>query len=320
MEHSLPPDRLLAIIETQSEIAASALDLDAVMTLVVRRARALTGAAAGVVELADGEEMVYHVASGTAEAHLGLRLRRDESLSGLCVRLGEVLHRRDAETDGRVDLDACRRVRAMSMLCVPLEHERRVVGVLKVYDPRPEAFDEADVTTLDLLSVLIAAQMGHSSEFARHRHESRRDPLTGLPNRRAFDERLGADASRLRRHGGALSLALLDLDGFKRLNDTHGHAGGDAVLRAVARRLQQVRGEDCAFRFGGDEFAILFAETPPEGARAAVQRLEGAIHADPECAGVGVSWGVAALEDGDPAALLATADAVLYEVKRARAR
>ena len=137
MRTSLSPDRLLGVVELQNEIAATALDLDQVMALVAERSQALIGAAAAVVEIAEGDEMVYRVASGTAEPFLGLRLRIDASLSGLCVRRGEVLHCRDATHDPRVDLDVCRRVGAMSMLCVPLRHGDRVVGVLKVYDPEP---------------------------------------------------------------------------------------------------------------------------------------------------------------------------------------
>src|SRR5689334_4761950 len=148
MRQALSGERLRAIIATQNEIAASVLDLDAVMALVVRRASEITGASAGVIEMLEGAEMVYVVASGTAEPYLGRRLRAATSLSGMCVELGEVLHCEDADTDDRVDAEACRRVGARSLLCVPLHHAGGVVGVLKVYDPRAHAFDDGDVETL----------------------------------------------------------------------------------------------------------------------------------------------------------------------------
>jgi diguanylate cyclase (GGDEF)-like protein len=315
MTPELPGERLLAIIETQNQIAATALDLDAVMKLVVERAGSLTCANAAVIELADGDEMVYHVGAGAAAEHVGLRLRVDSSLSGLCVRQGRTLHCRDASADDRVNLDACRRVGAMSMVCVPLSHDGRVIGVLKVYDPRPNAFVSDDVATLDLLSGVIASHMAHASDFAEQFHGSRHDALTGLPNRRALDERLAAEMALGSRHGGQLTLGLLDLDRFKEVNDTLGHPAGDAVLRAVAKNVSY-RAEASAYRLGGDEFALLLFETTPEGARVAMERIALMIATDPECRGVGGSWGLAFYQAGDePAGLLARADAALYEAK-----
>jgi diguanylate cyclase (GGDEF)-like protein len=317
---SLEPERLRAIIETQTEIAASALDLDSVMALVVRRARELTSAAAGVIELAEGEEMVYHVASGIAEDHVGVRLKAAGSLSGLCVARGELLYCEDAESDHRVDLAACERVRARSLVCVPLGHRGELVGVLKVYDPRPCAFDSADISVLSLLSSVIAAHMAHASDYRDQQHLSLHDSLTGLPNRRCFIERLAAEGARLRRHGGEVSLCLMDLDGFKQINDALGHVAGDEVLRAVGAHLHELRGEDAAYRIGGDEFALILVAANEEGAALATLRIVEAVRRDPACRGVGVSFGVARLGEDDPAAALARADAAMYESKRASSR
>jgi diguanylate cyclase (GGDEF)-like protein len=193
-----------------------------------------------------------------------------------------------------------------------------VVGVLKVYDERAHAFDAADVETLSLLSGVIAAHMAHAGEFENHQHASAHDPLTGLPNRRSFDERLAAAASRIRRQGGNVALCLLDLDRFKRINDTHGHAAGDDVLRSVAGHLAGLRGEDVAYRVGGDEFALLLDGATENGARQVANRLALAIRADPACDGVGVSWGLA-MVGADPADTAAQADAALYGAKRGMA-
>jgi diguanylate cyclase (GGDEF)-like protein len=321
MTPALATERLLAIIETQNQIATAALDLDAVMELVVERAQHLTGAAAAVVELAEGEEMVYHVGRGAADEHLGLRLPIDSSISGLCVRQATTLHCVDAATDDRVNLDACRRVGAISMVCVPLTHVARVVGVLKVYDPRAHAFSADDVATLDLLSGVIAAHMAHASDFEAHHHDSRHDGLTGLPNRRALDERLATEIARAKRHGGGLTVCVLDLDRFKQVNDTQGHAAGDQVLRAVAGKLAQLRDEDAAYRLGGDEFALVLIEGAGSAAQPVIERISSAIAADPACHGVRASWGVADFEaDDDVHVILARADAKLYAAKRTVAR
>ena len=316
MERELPPERLLAVIETQNEIAATALDLDAVMALVLRRAQQLAGAAAGVVELLDGEELVCHVASGTASKDVGLGLRAESSLSGLCISRGEVLYCEDAATDERVDAEACRQVGAVSIVCVPLSHEQQTVGVLKVYDPRAGAFDVADLQTLQLLSGVIAAHMAHATDYRDQQQASIHDALTGLRNRRGFDDRLATEAARVRRHGDDLALCLLDLDGLEGVNDALGHAAGDDVLRAVARHFTEVRGEDAAFRLGGDEFAFMLVGAGEADARGVAERINASVLEDPDCRGVTISWGIALLTDNDPVGMIARADAALHDAKR----
>lgn len=160
----------------------------------------------------------------------------------------------------------------------------------------------------------------------RLRHTSALDRLTGLHNRGAFDERLAQEASRARRSGRPWTLALLDLDHFKRFNDTHGHAGGDQALRALARVLRgAVRREDLVARYGGEEFALVLPETP---CASAIDRLEAIRLAVaglllPEQASgdaparITVSIGVAGWPaDGvDTREVIARADARLYQAK-----
>jgi diguanylate cyclase (GGDEF)-like protein len=154
---------------------------------------------------------------------------------------------------------------------------------------------------------------------------AQRDPLTGLANRRAFEEALRREVARARRSGAPLAVAALDVDHFKRVNDAHGHAAGDAVLAAVAARAAAaLRAGDLLARVGGEEFAALL---PGAGLAAAVEvagRVRAAIagapvEADGRPVEVTASLGCAALEpaDEDGAALLARADARLYQAKRA---
>jgi diguanylate cyclase (GGDEF)-like protein len=320
MTKSLPHERLLAILETQNEIAASSLDLEAVMALVARRARVLTGGDAALLELQEGEEMVYRAASGAAESFVGMRVPLESSLSAHCARTGEIVHCHDSHTDGRLNPEACHMMGAVSILCVPLGRAEGGLGALTVYAGRQRAFHYADERTLDLLGGVIAAHLAHSEAFVEPSRETLYDVLTGLPDLQAFEHRLGAEVARVRRHGGQLALAVFDLDAFKEINDMLGHAVGDEVLRGVAKRLSRVRGEDTAFRVGGDEFAIVFVGAAADGARVAAKRLESGIQADQGCGGVGVSWGVAELDGGDPSQLLAAAQAELQETKRARRR
>lgn len=316
---SLDPDLLLAIIETQTAIVSVSSHLDAVLERVLERARALTGATSAVVELLEGSELVYHLGSGALASFAGMRLALEGSLSGSCLAEGRVLRCVDAAHDPRVDVEAAQRVGVASLLCVPLSHDNTATGVLKVCHPEPGAFTEQHEKTLELLSRPIGAAMAHAAAFELQRHESRHDLLTSLPNRRAFEERLEGEIARARRYGGEVTICLADLDQFKEVNDRRGHAGGDAVLRAVGVHLAELRGADQAFRYGGDEFAVIFPGADLPGARCAMKRIRTALRRDPSCGGVGLSWGLATLSDhADAAMLVASADGALYDVKRAR--
>lgn len=152
---------------------------------------------------------------------------------------------------------------------------------------------------------------------------SRVDSLTGLYNRRHLGEQLRALASGARRHRRHLALLIVDIDHFKRVNDTHGHTAGDAVLRAVAQRLESaLREEDVVGRWGGEEFLAILPATTLSGARIAAERLRaGAAQPTPVDGSTSVtptvSVGCAAGVDDPPDVLIAQADAALYEAKRA---
>ena len=310
-------ERLRAIIKTQSEIAAADLDSSEVMQLVVERAQELTGARAGVIEVPDSGQMVYTVTTGDATPYLGIRLDRDSSLSGLALDVNQVLHCNDTEVDPRIDRAASRRVNARSMIAVPLRHDGEAFGVLKVYSSTPNAFGPEQVETLQLLTESISAQMAHASLFEVKEMESRTDALTGLLNRRAYEERLAIEAARSARYNHPLALAIFDLDGFKSVNDRFGHPAGDAVLKGVAKAIDSSRLTDDAFRIGGDEFSLLMPETWLEGAKVAATRVVTAIE-DAHLADGGVTacFGVASLTSGDGLALHDAADRSLLAAKR----
>jgi diguanylate cyclase (GGDEF)-like protein len=309
-------EQLRAIIRTQTEVVTGDLEPEAIMQLIAERAQELTRASAGLIELAEDDEMVYAVATGEATPYLGMRLQKQASLSGRCVIEGQVLRSDDTGDDKRVDAEACRRVNACSMICVPLSHREETVGVLKVYAPEVHHFDDQDVETLELLSELIAAHLSHANLYEAESQHSRRDALTALPNRRAFEERLPTELARASRSGNPLALVLLDLDGFKGVNDRLGHPAGDDVLRAVARILDESRvGDDC-FRIGGDEFAILMPETEAIHARTAAERIAEQIRSAGLGDGkIGASYGIAASTNRDGTTLVAAADRVLLAAK-----
>jgi diguanylate cyclase (GGDEF)-like protein len=159
----------------------------------------------------------------------------------------------------------------------------------------------------------------------RLRDQAGRDPLTGLLNRRTFEEGFAAEWERLRRGGPGFAVLALDLDHFKRVNDTHGHLVGDMVLTQTAQRLRQVaRQMDTLARTGGEEFVVLVPQTDRAGALAAAERLRRAVSAAPfdiprGALPVTLSVGVALAkaDEADPRAVLQRADQALYEAKAA---
>ena len=172
------------------------------------------------------------------------------------------------------------------------------------------------------LEAELAAMRSRIAELETH---AERDPLTAVMNRRGFERELARASSYLQRYGGSAALVYLDLDGFKPVNDRHGHAAGDAVLEAVAAALViAVRASDMVARIGGDEFAVLLWNLSADAAAGKALALERAVTAatvawEGGVLGVGASAGVAALgPDQDLAGLLARADAAMYARKRER--
>jgi diguanylate cyclase (GGDEF)-like protein len=187
--------------------------------------------------------------------------------------------------------------------------------------------DDADA--FELAARVRAARRGSDMQellLTRERELERLayyDELTGLPNRRSVLRQLEALISRGRRHGHAMALLMVDADHFKAVNDLHGHAAGDAALRALAERLcERLRTEDVAGRFGGEEFVIALPDADAAGAVAVAEGVRAAVSARPlTIAGrelsLTVSVGWATWEDDDLGQLLARADGALYEAKAA---
>ena len=250
-----------------------------------------------------------------------------------------------------------------SVLIVPIRLRGEVLGLISVQHDRPHHYADADKHALiaiaeDIAPVIADARTFQELEDYRVRLEalvaertaelerageererllaelrqqsellqrqSREDALTTLSNRRHFDERIAEEIARARRYGHPLSLALIDIDHFKRLNDAGGHALGDEVLRRFGAMMRgHFRASDLVARIGGEEFAVLFPETAVDGALSSVEQLRTRVALDgpDELAaghGITLSAGVAALRpDEDRDALMRRADALLYAAKGA---
>jgi diguanylate cyclase (GGDEF)-like protein len=209
-----------------------------------------------------------------------------------------------------------------TLLVHPLRFRNRLQGALVAIGERG-AFDASVGRVISLISNQAAAAIDLIELVEANQRLALQDGLTNLLNRRAFDDALERAVSQAARAGQPLSLLMIDLDHFKRLNDTYGHTVGDAALQGAAAEIQlQVRGGDLAARYGGEEFAIILPDTDGPAAFRMAERLRKALSnrvlkVGDEKIKVTGSCGVSATDLGytTPSALIHSADEALYASK-----
>ncbi len=268
----------------------------------------------------------------TSRLQAVFRRRRGEAPQLRPLSLGEGLASRVLATRRPLridDLDAPRNPvpihlvaeDAKSALVVPLMVQDRAIGVLSVQSRRAAAWNDASLQALQVVAQLAALAV----DGLRHQRKATHDSLTGMYHRDYFFRRVRDEYRRMRRYGGSFAVLMIDLDGFKTINDRHGHISGDRYLAAFGNVVRRVlRGADLACRFGGDEFCLLLPETDTAGAHVIAERLRAAVarmsvRVDRVELRTTVSIGLAAFPDhdtGDLNDLLRRADEALYRAKR----
>jgi diguanylate cyclase (GGDEF)-like protein len=225
-----------------------------------------------------------------------------------------------------ITVDECEGHPLASGIFVPIRFGGRTVGVLSVQSQREHAYHEEHIALLETCALYLGARI-HDERNAALAHLATTDSLTGLPNRRAFDEALLREWRRCARSGSSLALAMIDVDYFKLFNDAFGHVAGDACLRHVAHLIASCgkRPGDFPARYGGEEFALILPETDVAGAVQVADSVCAAVnviaipHEGSSRGHVTLSVGVAALvpDAGDDAeTLVSAADSMLYEAKK----
>ena len=208
-----------------------------------------------------------------------------------------------------------------SALAIPLVAHGEVIGTLAAYSAHPRRFSNVTRRLLRLYAAQAALAIANAQLLAETHRLARDDDLTGVTNRRSLMERLESELRTATRHGDVFAVALCDVDGLKRVNDTAGHLAGNEVLVNISHAMREtVRSEDVVARFGGDEFVVLLPRTGALPAQQIVSRMstrlrEQTYHwAGREQRVPRVSFGIAWIpEDGRTAdALLAVADERMY--------
>ncbi|PZW50199.1 GGDEF domain-containing protein [Pseudomonas sp. URMO17WK12:I2] len=202
-----------------------------------------------------------------------------------------------------------------------------LLGTMAQYQQQRDTREQQVGERLQVLVDRVASMELEAKGFRDHLEEQRQkaliDPLTGLPNRAAWTERLDMELARLQRYGGELLLAVLDIDHFKRINDDYGHLAGDKVLKIIAGELfKRLRKTDFIARFGGEEFVLLIPSTPMEGGLKLLDTLRSAIencpfHFKGERVTISLSGGISAFGSAESSEqVFERADQALYRAKR----
>ena len=169
-----------------------------------------------------------------------------------------------------------------SHLTLPLTSEGDILGCISLNSDRPNAFDAQDLQFFSVIGYQMAATLKHFLRFSTVKNMATYDTLTGLCNRRYFEERLAIEADRSLKATLPLSLVMVDIDHFKRVNDTFGHTEGDRVLREISSVLKSsVRRKDLVVRYGGEEFILILPETNLEESYTIAERIRRAVETTP---------------------------------------
>lgn len=212
-----------------------------------------------------------------------------------------------------------------SIIGIPLKINDKVVGVMNLSRSIIGEFNSSELRLLGLLADQAAVAISNASLHQLVSKQAYSDTVTGLPNRWALDERLEQEVMNSRRTGNSFAVVMMDLDGFKIVNDTHGHAVGDQVLRSIFNYLATgVRSTDFLARYGGDELTLILSQTDPASARLVVEKIIekmskfafAAPNGDTVALGLSAGIAIYPIHAITASNLLRAADEALYRAKR----
>lgn len=315
-----------AALRRVATVVAREADLEEIGRVVAQEAALLLNATGSAVYRFESEESATCIAAhppAAPDASVPVAVTlTPASATGRTARTGRATRVSDYRLTAATDPSIREVVDAglVSGIAAPLWTRGELWGALTAGSSEPDAFGSAEERRLAAFAELAAIAVANAETRAELDRLADTDPLTGLANRRAFTQRLAGEVERARRYGHSLALAILDLDDFKRINDTLGHQTGDAVLAEVGRTLMATtRAGELVARMGGEEFAWILPQVDAAGGVAAVERacasiatieVEGA-------SGITCSAGVCDIATApDVDELMRQADRALYRAKR----
>lgn len=307
-------------------IVTSSLSLTEILDQIMLYGMPLAGARGVCIAFYDETTRTFsnHVTRGLSDRYVASMSFTADGLADEAMRRGEPVLSSDLPNAPHPLQDEARQEGVRSIVCLPLASDHERLGVILFYrDDRQFNFE--DIELIRTFSHLATHAIQNARLHARTVNMAETDSLTGLYNRRKFEQRLREEIQRSQRSRQPLALLVLDIDHFKKVNDTYGHSAGDAVLRALALTFRrEIRDVDMVARMGGEEFVFLLPDTDAALAQRVAERIRAALMVQTIAAPddvrirITVSIGVACypLHANSADSLIANADRAVYAAKQ----
>lgn len=315
-------ERLLDVIGSIGKVMAVSGSLQAVMDVVAEECARLTHADGATIFMVENKRLTAKSAVGILGFSM-LEVPLGNGLPSHAVKLGRSVRCSDSETDDRTLRRMSSRHGTRSSVSAPFVFgtENEIAGVLHVASVDQGAFTSEDEEIIQILANVVGSAIQNARQYDQAIRESREDSLTGLLNRRAFEEHSRMLKKEQINHQQPYSLILFDADGLKTINDRYGHIIGDEALKIIAFSARiQLRKSDIVYRLGGDEFAVLLPQTTLRVAQEAAKRIEAAVAE--RCVQdwqLSISTGACEADANESVPLLITrTDQLMYAAKRGR--
>jgi diguanylate cyclase (GGDEF)-like protein len=317
-------DKEITLISRLTTIITSSVSIQGIFEGFAQELRGVVDVDWTAITLIDGDELCLYALSSTIDSpwQRGEMIPLKGTATEWVCRERKSLYEADLERHRRFWTDEHHSKQGIrSIVYLPLIIKDQGIGSLVLASRKPNAYSHRQIRLLEQLALQVATPIENAQLYARAEQRSRIDELTGLFNRRHFEERLKEEIGRHSRYGNVFSMLLLDLDNFKTYNDIYGHPAGDILLNQIGKIIKGcVRSADQAFRYGGDEFAVILPQATMDDARVVAERVREQIAKEMEEKEIGVtcSIGVAiypadGLISGE---LVTVADTALYYAKR----